>query len=97
MPVWVAKVRAHFQGPFRLKHRVNVIFPHLLATVVLKKYAPGLLTGMLLNLPFSIIIIYWHLQNAIKVIYLIAAIVIVGILVLSSLKYLFRIGKKLIA
>ena len=73
----------------------NVIFPHLLATVVLKKYAPGLLTGILLNLPFSIIIIYCHLQNGLKFSYLMAALVIVGILVLSSLKYLFRIGSKL--
>lgn len=74
---------------------VNVIFPHLLATIVLKRYAPGLLTGMLLNLPLSILIIYWHLKNGIKVIYLLSAIAIVGMLVLFSLNYLFRIGRKL--
>ena len=75
---------------------VNVIFPHLFATVVLKKYAPGLLTGMLLNLPLSMIIIYWHIQNGIKIVNLLAAIVIVAIFILSSLKYLFRIGRKII-
>jgi hypothetical protein len=74
---------------------LNVIFPHLLASIVLKKYAPGLLTGIMLNLPFSIIIIYWHIQNGVKVIYLLAAIAIVGISVLSSLKYFFLIGGKL--
>lgn len=74
---------------------LNAIFPHLLACIFLKKYAPGLLTGIMLNLPLSIIIIYWHIQNGVKAIYLIAAIAIVGILVLSSLKYLFRVGRKL--
>jgi hypothetical protein len=74
---------------------LNVIFPHLLATIVLKKYSPGLLTGIMLNLPFSMIIIYWHLQNGIKIIYLFAAIAMVGISVLPSLKYLFQIGRKL--
>lgn len=74
---------------------LNVIFPHLTATIVLKKYSPGLLTGVLLILPFSIIIIYWHLQNGAKIFFLLASVAIVGIPVLSSLKYLFRIGKKL--
>ena len=74
---------------------LNVIFPHLLATIVLKKYAPGLLTGIMLNLPFSIIIIYWHFQNEVKVIYLLVAIAMVGTSVLYSLKYLFLLGKKL--
>lgn len=36
---------------------INAIFPHLVATVIMKKYAPGLLTGLLVNLPFFSIII----------------------------------------
>lgn len=74
---------------------INVIFPHLLGTIILKKYAPGLITGLLLNLPFSFIIIRWHIKNGTKVFYLFVAIAIVAVLMLFSLKYLFRLGKKL--
>lgn len=37
---------------------INAIFPHLIATVVMKKYAPGLLTGLLLNIPVNSLVIY---------------------------------------
>lgn len=30
---------------------LNVVFPHLLATIVLRRYAPGLVTALALNLP----------------------------------------------
>lgn len=36
---------------------INVFAPHLIATIVLKRYAPGLATGILLNLPINYIII----------------------------------------
>jgi len=42
---------------------LNSIFPHLVATFILKKYAPGLLSGILLNLPISLIIIIHYLQK----------------------------------
>lgn len=32
---------------------VNAIFPHLIATILMKQYAPGLLTGLFLNLPIN--------------------------------------------
>ncbi len=75
---------------------INVVFPHLVVTIVLKKYAPGLITGLLLNLPFSLIIIHWHIKNGINVFYLFVSIFTVSVLVLFSLKYLFRMGKKLV-
>jgi len=75
---------------------INSIFPHLLATIVLKKYAPGLLTGISLNLPLSIIILIQHIKYGLDIYYLIAAIIIVGGIILSSLKPLFRLGKILI-
>jgi drug/metabolite transporter (DMT)-like permease len=75
---------------------LNSIFPHLVATVILKKYAPGLLTGMLLNLPFSCFIIICYLQKGINRYYLILAIAIVTGLILFSLKYLFKLAEKLI-
>lgn len=74
---------------------INVLFPHLIATIALKKYAPGLITGLLLNLPFSFYIIYWHINYGVNAFYLFFAVVIVSALVLLSLKYLFRMGNKL--
>lgn len=75
---------------------LNAIFPHLIATVLLKRYAPGLMTALLLNLPLSIITITRYLNAGANVFYLILAIVIVSLAVLLSLKPLFKIGTKLI-
>jgi hypothetical protein len=75
---------------------LNSIFPHLVATFILKKYAPGLLSGILLNLPISLIIIIHYLQKGINIYYLILSIVIVSSFIIFSLKYLFKLGEKLI-
>ncbi len=75
---------------------LNAILPHLAATIVLKKYAPGLITGMLLNLPVSVIIIVLHIQDGSNVFYFVIAVLGVTGIVLFSLKHLFRLGGKLI-
>jgi hypothetical protein len=75
---------------------INAIFPHLIATLILKKYAPGLLTGILLNLPIACIIIIHYLRKGINGYYLLLSFVIVTGIILFSLKYLFKIGEKLI-
>jgi ABC-type uncharacterized transport system permease subunit len=36
---------------------INVFFPHLVATIVLKKYCPGLLTGILFLIPTTVYIL----------------------------------------
>ncbi|MDW7694580.1 HXXEE domain-containing protein [Flammeovirgaceae bacterium SG7u.111] len=36
---------------------LNVFFPHLIATIYLKKYAPGVITGILINLPLALFIL----------------------------------------
>ncbi|MCW8849182.1 MAG: HXXEE domain-containing protein [Melioribacteraceae bacterium] len=75
---------------------LNSIFPHLVSTIIIKKYAPGLITGILLNLPLSLIIIIHYIENGINIYYLILSIFVVSSLILFSLKYLFKIGAKLI-
>jgi hypothetical protein len=75
---------------------INSIFPHLVSTIVLKKYAPGLITGILLSLPISLIIIIRYIQNGINIYYLILSFIVVSSLTLFSLKYLFKLGAKLI-
>lgn len=75
---------------------LNAIIPHLLATIVLKRYAPGLTAGMLLNLPVSIIILWQEIENGVNILLLILAITLLGGLMLWSLKPLFRAGHILI-
>lgn len=75
---------------------LNAIMPHLVATILLKKYAPGLITAFLLNLPISIIIITRYVNAGINVYFVILAIVIVSAVVLLSLKPLFKVGERLI-
>jgi hypothetical protein len=75
---------------------INALFPHLIATIALKKYAPGLMTALFLNLPLSSILIVNSIKNGLNPFYVLAAIVIVGGVVLFSLKYLFRLGQMLI-
>ncbi len=75
---------------------LNTILPHLAATILLKKYAPGLITALLLNLPLSIIIISRYINAGINVYFLIIAILVVNGIVLSLLKPLFKFGEKII-
>ncbi len=75
---------------------VNTIFPHLLAAIKVRKYSPGLVTALFLNLPFSSVIIWGYIQNGINTLALIISILVVSGLILFSLKYLFKLGGRLI-
>ncbi len=75
---------------------LNTFIPHLAATILLKKYAPGLITALLLNLPLSIIIIAQYIVAGINVYFLIIAILAFTGIILSLLKPLFKLGGKLI-
>lgn len=74
----------------------NAIFPHLIATVFMKKYAPGLLTGLLLNVPINSFIIYqMFLNDFIKWKELFISTFLVGPMILALIPFLFRIGGKI--
>jgi hypothetical protein len=75
---------------------LNTLLPHLAATILLKKYAPGLITALLLNLPLSIIIIARYIVAGINVYFFIIAVLAFTIIMLSLLKPLFKLGDKLI-
>ena len=75
---------------------LNAFFPHLVATVVIKKYSPGLITGIFLNLPLSAIIIYEYLNRDINPYLFILSITLISGVLLVSLKYLFKLGRRLI-
>ncbi|MEC1180201.1 HXXEE domain-containing protein [Metasolibacillus meyeri] len=71
----------------------NAIFPHLIATILMKQYAPGLLTGVLLNIPINSFIIYQLLSKGlIAWNELIISTFVIGIVLLASIPLLFKIG-----
>jgi hypothetical protein len=76
---------------------LNVFIPHLLATVILRKYSPGLLTGLFLVIPVNSTILYQAIAGGnLRCSELAFSTVIVAVILLSSLPWLFLLGKKLI-
>ncbi|MGG0942926.1 HXXEE domain-containing protein [Bacillus subtilis] len=65
---------------------INAIFPHLI---------PGLLTGLLLNIPVNSLVIYqMFLKNLIVWKELIISTLVVGIILLALIPLLFKVGDK---
>jgi hypothetical protein len=80
---------------FILMMVANVIFPHLIATLVLKKYAPGTITGILLNAPIGIYILLRGINGTEELAFVIISGVILAIIFLSLINQLFKAGKYL--
>lgn len=73
---------------------LNAFFPHLAATIVLKKYCPGTVTGLVLLVPINSVIIYTAIkQNIINFIEIGISTLIIGLILLGLLPILFKIGK----
>lgn len=75
---------------------INVFFPHLVATIALKKYCPGLLTGLLLLAPTTAYLLWYGYQNRyfeFPTFWLIT-IPFAG-LVVGSIPIWFRVGRQL--
>ena len=75
---------------------VNVFFPHLAAAVALRRYCPGLLTGVLLLVPTTVYLLAYGYENAYFSFprFWIVAIPFAG-LVVGSIPLLFRIGRSI--
>jgi len=80
---------------FILMMVVNVIFPHLIATVVLRRYAPGTITGVLLNAPVGVYILTAKIESRDDLIGLVIGCAAVSVVILFLLKYLFKAGDRL--
>ncbi|MCG7410501.1 HXXEE domain-containing protein [Paenibacillus sp. ACRRX] len=75
---------------------LNAIFPHLLVTILQKRYAPGLLTGILLNIPINGFILYRFIKsNEITLTEVIFSTLLVAVLLVGLIPVLFRIGKSI--
>jgi hypothetical protein len=80
---------------FILMMVANVIFPHLIATIILKKYAPGTITGILLNAPLGIYILIQGINGINELLFVIISGMILAIIILLLINKLFKIGKYL--
>jgi Protein of unknown function with HXXEE motif len=75
---------------------LNVFFPHLLATVVQRAYAPGLATALLLNLPVNAYLLLRALrERELSITSLTRATLIALALALVLLPALFALGRSL--
>ena len=75
----------------------NVIFPHLLATIIFRRYAPGLSTAILFNAPIMTALWKWAIQEKYITLRkgLIVSSYVTGCLLLS-IPVLFFIGQLLL-
>ncbi len=75
---------------------LNTFVPHLAATIILKRYSPGLMSGLALLIPVNTSILY-HSVNAglVKWPGLLLSIFAVSAILLGLLPLFFKIGKKL--
>lgn len=77
---------------------VNAIFPHLIAAIVTKTYAPGLATGLLLNIPINSMILYrLHTINLITRKEILISTVVTGTLLLTMIPALLLLGDTIIS
>ncbi|MBZ0282907.1 MAG: HXXEE domain-containing protein [Anaerolineae bacterium] len=75
---------------------LNIFVPHLAATILLRRYAPGLLTGLFGLIPINTIILAQAIANGdIQWAELALATLIVGIVLLALLPLFFWIGRRL--
>jgi hypothetical protein len=72
---------------------LNIFVPHLASTIILRRYSPGVITGLFLLIPVNSVILYQSVTfGHIKLLDLMFSILAVSIVLLSLLPLLFKIG-----
>lgn len=87
---------AYFLTGYALAMVLNVLFPHVLASIALRSYAPGTATALLLNLPLGGCLVYRSLTEGYveqSVFSVSGPVTVLGIT--ASIPLLFVVGKKL--
>ena len=89
-------ISAYLMAGYVLAMVLNVLMPHVLATVVMRKYMPGTATALLLNLPLGALYLRQALseQNIQPGVFAWSGPLIVLFLVVS-IPVLFELGRKL--
>lgn len=49
---------------YALAMLLNVLFPHTLATIIMRRYAPGTATALLLNLPITVLLLFTAIRGS---------------------------------
>lgn len=80
---------------FVLMMVLNAVFPHLLATIILRSYAPGTMTALLLNVPIGLYILYTKTNGFSEMLYTIFSGLVLSLLVILMINPLFAIGEKI--
>ncbi len=70
---------------------LNVFFPHLIATIALRRYAPGLLTGFIFNLPISYVILFNSVKTGLNIWFIALSTFVVSLLTILFLNIWFHI------
>ncbi len=87
-------VGAYLISGYALAMLMNVFFPHLLATLIMRRYAPGMATALLLNLPVTLPLLYQGFQQSyIRLSTFMWAGPLVVAAILGSIPILFAIGR----
>jgi hypothetical protein len=74
---------------------VNVVFPHLISTILLKKYAPGTITGVLVNAPVGVYLLIHNISTITELYYIIITGIITAVVILGMINILFKIGNRI--
>ena len=87
---------AYLVTGYALAMLLNILFPHLLATVIMRRYAPGTATAFLLNLPITVLLLRQAIQGGYIQLsrFLWAGPLVVGA-ILGAVPVLFAIGRRL--
>jgi hypothetical protein len=89
-------VGAYFVSGYALAMLLNVLLPHVIATIVLRRYAPGTLTALLLNLPITFLLLRQGLhEEYIQLNKFVWAGPMVVVMILAAIPVLFALGKRL--
>lgn len=88
-------VGAYLIAGYALAMLLNVFFPHLLATLIMRQYAPGTATALLLNLPITVLLLYQGFQQSyVRLSTFVWAGPLVVAAILGMIPLLFGIGRR---
>lgn len=87
---------AYVMAGYALAMVLNALFPHLLATAVMRRYMPGTATALLLNVPLGLLFLHQaRVQHRIDLHIFLWAGPAVVLAIVMILPVLFAIGRKL--
>lgn len=81
---------------YMLAMLLNVFLPHLIATIAMRRYCPGVWTGIILNLPINSLLLYlaFHEKWIMCEKFILFSLITV-LAILLSIPFLFFLGRKI--